>query len=376
MKHKSLSLKSLPVLIALAALIAAYGCKEQDEMFRRYIIEGGITYPAMALNAKARTGKERVEISWPNTDPTVTNAKIYWNNYQDSVLVDIPTGTDMVMQMVNVPEGQYSFFIKTYDAWGNESVPAEVFGRSVGNNYINSLIPRNITNLRTTGGSNLTILWDAAGDVLYSNVVYTSVGNEKKTVRVDASESATTIDDYQLSNSFSYNTVYKPDTLAIDVFPTEFKKVTGIYLLLDKSAGRVIDKSSTWPDPSCLESGAYDGNTGSRWHSLNSGYPHFITVDLGAEISVARFAVWPSIFDGTPDKRMPSRIRWEVSTDNTNWTSLGEFDYDYSQNNWDPRVFDVIPTNARYVKLWGLNDPMGSGIMCLGEIDVYIRLGE
>jgi hypothetical protein len=56
------------------------------------------------------------------------------------------------------------------------------------------------------------------------------------------------------------------------------------------------------------------------------------------------------------------------------WTDLGEYDYNYTEY---PYRYDYIPQTAgRFFKLTGLNDPSNSGIMCLAEIDVYIKAGD
>jgi hypothetical protein len=171
--------------------------------------------------------------------------------------------------------------------------------------------------------------------------------------------------------------VYRPDPQNPLEVPTVYRNATGIYVLLtNKAAGSVIDKSSTSAAASSDEAGAYDGNTQNRWQSDATGYPHFITIDLGMHINVARLGIYPSLFNSVFDTRMPSRIEWWVSADNTNWIYLGEFAYDNSPGSWASRVFDVQTVNARYVKLVGLEDdpPSASGIMCLGEIDVYTKL--
>ena len=372
---KSIRNKNYLFVLAIAAALFA-GCKEQDELFRKYTVEDGKTYPGKASDVKVYSGKERVQICWDNTDPTVTHAFIFWNNYQDSLLVNIPEGTEKIEQWVNVPEGQYSFYIKTYDAKGNVSVPAEVFGRSIGSNYISSLTPRGIDFVTSTGGTNLTVQWfEADEEALYTDLIYTAVteaGNVEKTIRIDPSEPVTVIDDYLLSRTFRYNTVYKPNKQTLDDFPTDFKVVTSyrIATLLDKSAGSVIGYSSVLDDPSCLAENIYDGiYDGSTYASDVVPAPHWITIDIGSEVTILSLALWSSNQIIKPfDPRAPSSIRWELSTDNVNWTGLGNVGYDASQR---PCVYEVTNISARYVKLWSLNDgPTAQGLVIFGEIDV------
>ena len=369
MKNRFCIFRLLPVYIGIVALIAAYGCKKQDDLCKQYVVEGGLAYPGKASNVKARSGRESVEISWLNIDPMVTSAKIFWNNYEDSVVVNIPAETDMVVQVIELPEGEYSFFIFTYDAKGNVSVPVEVFGRSIGDKYINSLRSRDITGIKTTGGRNLTIEWDKAGESPYLNLVYTATGNVEKTIQVKASEQVTTISDYLFGNSFRYSTVYKPDPQA-DEF-TVSKVVSGMSFMIPKSAGRVINYSSQFPDiPSMVASKVYDGDVNTFWLSDFVG-PHFIVIDLGAETNIARLCIWPS--DATFSVHMQSRIRFEVSSDNASWVSLGDFDLDKTLK---PHEYHLSADNVRYIKWSALDDPGGADLATFGELDVYVSLGD
>lgn len=378
------SIKSTKKAVLLLIIVLSLsGCRDQDEMFRQYVPKGGVVYPTKAENAIAKSGIGRVYISWPNTTPSVTKAGIWWNNYGDSVMVAITTNTDTVTQSIDLPEGIYSFIIKTFDKKGNVSVPVEIIGRSIGEKYMSRFYNRTVFKYTTKGKNSLIIEWDDAdisNGALYNEVVYTDSDNIEKTVRISASERITAIENYKQGTAFKYNTIYKPDPKEELEISTSYKEVTDIYLMLDKSIGKVIAYSSQWnADAGQRASNAYDGITNrNRWHSFNGGYPHFVTIDLGGETNISRLTIWPSTYDGKPDNRMPSLIRWEISTDNSTWTKIGEYDYtfDATETNWDPREYYIAPVNARYVRLWGLNDPSGSSIMCLAEIDVYSSIGN
>lgn len=369
------------IFILIALMILFFECKDQDDLYGQYVTPGGIVYPNKADKATAKSGIGKVYIQWPNTTSTVTRAGIWWNNYNDSVIINILPGTDTVFVSLDVDEGIYSFFIKTFDKNNNVSVPVEVIGRSIGDKYMSEFHNRSITGYQTKGLNSLIIEWDDADvskGALYSEVVYTAMDNIEKIHQVPTDEKVTEINDCKPGMSFKYNTTFQPDPEDDLIVSTEYKNISNAYLLLNKSIGNVIDKSSTYPDPSCHEKGAYDDDREkSRWHSAASGYPHFITIDLGAEANIERLVIWPSFYDNKPDRRMPSLIRWETSVDKVTWTSLGKYDYTYdeTETNWNPREYIVEPVRARYIKLWGLDDPSGKNIMCLGEIDVYSTIG-
>lgn len=369
-------IKNLSITVLLLCLLFL-SCKEQDEMFREYVKVGGITYLGSVSDLDVRIGYERLEINFSIVDLSTTNVGIYWNDYQDSVIVNIGD-EKIIRQIINLPEGQYSLFLKSFDANGNSSNPVELITRTVGENYLTSISNRGIKSKITGFNNDLSIEWakadNSSGDS-FTELTYTDTNDKEKRIKIKSVDENTIIDDYKQGTTFKRITYYSPDKKWLDTIATP--EAIESSLIIDKRIGKVIDFSSEWPDPSTYAYQAYDGLTTNRWHSLGDGYPHFITIDLGIIVDITRFGIWPSTFDGSPDIRMPSKIRWEVSMDNIDWINVGEFDYDNSTNNWDSRLFDVVPTKARYVKLWGLtNDTDNTGIMCLGEIDAYAKLSD
>jgi hypothetical protein len=143
--------------------------------------------------------------------------------------------------------------------------------------------------------------------------------------------------------------------------------------LCEKTRWSVVDFSSNHGGDNVVAH-AIDGNYQNRWHSQDDPRPHFITIDMSETLTIVRFGIWPSVFDrpaGEADPRMPSKIRYEVSNDNVNWTSVGEFPYDNSITNLEGRFFDITPVVARYFRLTSVE--WTEAPMVLGELDVYVR---
>jgi hypothetical protein len=154
---------------------------------------------------------------------------------------------------------------------------------------------------------------------------------------------------------------------------------------LDKQYATVTAHSSTHPGVNIVDN-AINGDYADRWHTNAPNYPHYITVNLGETVNIARFGVWPSVYDrggvdtGSPvDPRFPTRVKFEVSMDGTAWTDLGEFDCEGTGGvDASERVFDVTPTQAQYFRFTGLSSTntleiSGGNNMVIGEIDVYYR---
>jgi hypothetical protein len=109
---------------------------------------------------------------------------------------------------------------------------------------------------------------------------------------------------------------------------------------------------------------------------------------LGKEVPVVSFTLVPSIkyTNGRADPRAPTKVRFEVSTDNEAWTNIGEYNYDNGLYYYE-RIFDVEPVNARYVRFTGVEcteaPSYNTGIggantvkMVLAELDVNFQLED
>lgn len=346
------------------------GCKKMDRTYKEFVVPGGITYAQKATSPMANSGHNRIKISWlRGTDPTVVKARIYWTNYADSVEINIPSSGDTISHIIdNLDEQGYSFIIKTYDAKGNSSVPVEITSASYGEIYQSSLYNRPIleTDLDTSG-KEVTILWggaDLSNGAYAMDVKYTDTLGKAKMLRFSAKDSASTIPDMKEGTAYQYRTVYLPDSTCIDTFYTSYEENTRF--LLNKSKWKVIDFSTEHPGDANLVTNVIDGNPGTRWHTWvdHSAYPHFVTVDMGNQNTIASF----EIFRMTGDDRACNTFQLMVSSDNITWKDLGTFNFNRLID--DGQFYD-IPSHpqARYFKFIGISGPLD--YMVTGEISVY-----
>jgi hypothetical protein len=222
-------------------------------------------------------------------------------------------------------------------------------------------------------GTNGIINWDVAPASLLNvhiEVRYTMSNGDKKTLKVPSNQTSTPCSDVKRGELIEYRSVFYARTLTDTLFFDWSLSETSFLNNISKDDWSVETFSSNHGGENVVAN-AIDGNTKNRWHSQDDPRPHFITVNLGREVTIARFGIWPSVYDtgGTADARMPHKIRFEVSTDNSTWTSVGEFAYDNSTTNLAERFFDITPTTAKYFKLiaveWTQNP------MVLGELDVF-----
>src|SRR5690606_19708486 len=153
---------------------------------------------------------------------------IYWNNKTDSLVVDLKphkmsVGYDSIeVNIPNLPESAYSFYIVNYDHFGNKSLEVEAFGNSYGDDFRNSLINRSIRQLNNFR-DRFEIHWAAAADRLVNvDVKYIDEnGNE-----VVERRGIQTIGTYTKArdDEFMYRSIYIPEANAVDLFATEWSE--------------------------------------------------------------------------------------------------------------------------------------------------------
>ena len=222
-------MKKTVYIILTGIIIGFSACKKQDSIYEEYIVPNGLSYPAKAMDAIARPGKERIEISWKNgNDPKVVKARISWNNETEGVEVNVSPGVDSISRMIEpLEENTYSFMIRTYDADGNVSIPVEVIGEVYGELYENSLVNRPMKNaLFDADESCLYIEWsDADPTEIGIDLDYTDINGDSRTLRIDNTETTSVIPDFKVGEPAFCTTLYKPDSMAIDIFNTTTVRV-------------------------------------------------------------------------------------------------------------------------------------------------------
>jgi hypothetical protein len=356
-------------LAVLGIVTAAFtACQEMDSTYKDLIVPGGIIYPGKPVSTIALSGRNRVKIAWlRGSDPSVVKARIFWNNYTDSVEVDIPAGENAISYILeDLPENTYSFFIRTYDTAGHVSVPVEVIGTAYGEHYQASLVDRPINLCSISEQRAITIEWGTVDttSVYATEVRYTDTAGKEQVRRTLSKEATLVLPDIKQGTAFKYRTVYVPDSAAIDTFYTGFVAYDKYFL--GKSKWKVIAFSSAHSGTANVPANAIDGNAGTRWHTdaNTSVYPHFITVDMNFEWNITGF----EIFRMTDDDRACDTFQLLVSTDNVTWVDLGVFNFNRLTNDGQ---FYEIPSHplARYFKFVGLTGPQK--YMVTGEISAY-----
>lgn len=358
----------------LSLFICLIGCKKMDSTYKQYIVPGGLPYTGKVTNAKAYAGKNRIKIAWPKSkDPNVVKAKIFWNNYADSIEVDVPSNLDTISVIIdNLPEKSYTFNVLTYDGKGIPSIPVELLSGSYGEKYQEQLLNRPVNSLIIDVDGKITIDWgnaDISSGAVFSELKYVNTAGNPATKRFSVKEPKSLLTDLKSGTRFEYRTEFRPDTLySIDSFFTNYAE--SHELTISKASWKVIDFSSEHDNGSNAVKNFIDGTDGTRWHSRadGRGYPHFATIDMGVERTITQFGIWRTTFENGGDNRAPNKIQFFTSTDNTTWADQGVFDFNRLINGEQIILLPLKP-RARYFKFVAVSGPENN--MVIGEISAY-----
>lgn len=363
-------LYNVMLLFIITTVLSA--CTKMDDTYKEFVVPGGLVYAGKATSPRVYPGLNRVKVTWlRGADPDVVKAKIFWNNFMDSVVVAIPPIGDTIGVIIDhLAERSYSFVIRTYNTRGNSSIPVEVVGGAYGENYQSQLLTRPVNSTLVDAKGKIIINWgsaDISNGAFASEVKYLDVNGNVKIKSFPTNLPTSEITDIKPRTGYQFRTMFKPDSLSIDNFYTGYSE-SGFFNF-DKKDWSVISYSDQYSDGSNAAKNVIDGTDATRWHTNGSPYPHYVTIDMGVVRTISRFGVWRTLFD-TPngDDRAPTRIQFLLSTDNQNWTSLGEFNFNNLINGEQIFQMPSAPV-GRYLKFVGLAG--NNQYMTLGEISAY-----
>ncbi len=140
---------------------------------------------------------------------------------------------------------------------------------------------------------------------------------------------------------------------------------------LDKTAWRVIDVSSESTDNGRVATNAIDGNLTNWWHTQwvggAPGYPHHLTLDLGAEQTIAGLRYLPRQ-DGNPNGRVADYVLYAGDDPRTQETLVAQGRFADAARQQEVRF--AGPIRARYLRLVLLNNHQQDNYAAIGELDL------
>lgn len=294
------------MVVCLAALVQA--CKDQDSIYKEFIIANGRTYPQKADSLKILTGYERVRLQWRKAvDPTVISARVYWNNYTDSLDINLADYPDTVhVDIAGLGrDNDYTFYVVTFDQDGNRSIPVEISGGPYSDAYIQNCYDRTYKEVTRDKDYMGTILFGSkTTDLLYTEVEYMTMSGAVDTVRIYPDQMSVSCPDVKPGEYFHFRSVFKPKDGMDEIFH-DWQLSTDAFpiLIMCPRDGWIADSRNgyhPWKDGGDINQGGgspamvLDGNINTGWHSKANPLaplPQVLTVDMLQETNVAKLVI-------------------------------------------------------------------------------------
>jgi hypothetical protein len=273
-----------------------------DETYEKYVVPNGMTYPQKPVSLKVQTGFNSVRILWlKSKDPSVVRAEIYWNNYQDTLKVNnISADADtIVVNISNLEEVTYTFYVKTFDIDGNASIPVEGFGTPYGEFYAAKVVERTVAKPLFDDNGNGIITWGTkTSDLLYSEVRYTTNSGQKRTVQALPGDATSTCPDAKRGELFEYRSVFLPPN-GIQPVEKEWKDSdTPFFVNYPRTdwTAETRNGNHAWGVEGGEPFRMFDGNIGTGWHSrTGTALPQCIVVDIKQLLRVHHIIMYPHL---------------------------------------------------------------------------------
>ncbi len=372
------------VLVAVT-IVCCTACKDMDSSYKEYIVpNNGRTYPGKATNPVTYSGFNKAKITWlRGTDANVVKARIFWNNYTESVEVDIPSGVDTVSCLIEpLPEAPYSFIIHTYDAEGNKSVPVEVSCIVYGDQYLSRLLGRRIERAGYYNDGRLYIRWGAAditNGAIATELEYKDAAGNPVQLVIKPTEQVTERSSFEVGSGIRWRTVYVPDSTCLDNYTTDWLTIDHL--------GRAPEPMSRagWTGTCDSQQNAsnspaqtLDGIRTTQWHSdPNRAYPHWIAFDMKTVIAVENVIL--TMRSANPTNTFKN-FMIQGSMDGVTWTDYPPADgsqyYNFKPLAEVPQTYTLedIP-EMQYIRIYMFNSNVTASpnnrYAVLAEFEVY-----
>jgi hypothetical protein len=290
------------LIVPVCMAICSSCTRTTGDAYKKYLAGGEITYPGAADSVIVRAGYKRIQLSVIlGNDPLVKKIRIFWNNGLDSVdaAVSHITGKDTINVIIpNLIEGNYNFTVYTYDDAGHRSVAFLGSGIVYGDSYVASLTNRSLRSItQSKDGLQIFLTWGGAaeGD-LGTEVDYIGFDGNSHKIIVPSGESTTTLPDYQENSLLTYQSLYKPDATAFELFSPapgqatlpaferQFDKANFAIVILPTD---ILEGGYGW-----LENFIWDESYDPPGFATQSQIPCWFTFDAGSSASLSRFKVW------------------------------------------------------------------------------------
>lgn len=381
------------ILISLLALVAA-SCAKQDTVYKEFIKDGGLIYPAKPLNITAERGYQRIVLKWDiPMDPSIRTAKLFWDSRTQSMDFDCSAYPDGKVSVVipNLEDRSYTFEVINYDASGNASLAAEITASPFGESWLVSHAERSVKFSEMEGTSAKITLGKPTDEIVATRFRYITTSG--KTIEKDflATEGTVYLPDAEKWKYYDYKSAYcSADGIDTVWVASWMRSPSPIATNVDSKTASVSVTANQVRDafkPELILDGIKDSGT-SRWYSSNNAsyrsiFPKILVIDTKLNGDNAQtFNHILFYMDPDPEAQTRRYIRsvyvyvgdTKFNPDDTNYLrTFGEPVVTASLNQLQPMQDFVIetPKRGRYIAIVFRNSFNSSGFIDLWEFEAF-----
>jgi hypothetical protein len=221
-----------------------------NELSDRFLDKEETLYAEKIDSAGANTGFKRVEIEVYVKSQRVDFVRVYFTRNAKADSSDIQVGNragTFSTIINNMPAFEYLFSLVSFDKYGNRSLPYELSGKVVGDDFQNMLANRPLANVNIAGDK-ITVGWGSAPSyALWSEIMYTNKSGQSVKLIIPVDETNTEITDFGGGRP-TYTTLFLPDNNSIDTL-----RVTPSNLIIFKEQGILAANGVTAPTDALID---------------------------------------------------------------------------------------------------------------------------
>lgn len=284
-------MKRLIYISLIAALVGSFtSCKDQDDIYKQWVVPGGSIYPEKANGLTSTLGSGRVQLKWAAPkDPAVKRATITWDNGEQSKDINYTDfeGQDSVMVEIDgLREQSYTFTVTNYDGENHVSMKSEQTAAPYGQIWLSTHAERTIKSAEVPSGTNANVsLGFGTNEMVATKFRYLNNDGEwVVTDPVPSNVASVVLENAKVGARYQYASGYCPAAGLDTIWNDWSKSPTPIAGKLAHTNWSVEAPgySNGYP-PELAIDGVNSGNFSHGWWWNNGTYPKIFLVDLGNE---------------------------------------------------------------------------------------------
>jgi hypothetical protein len=361
----------------VAVLCSFFSCSDMDDTYEEFVQDGEIIYSPKVNAVTTAPGHNRLQVGLLGLSSRVSKVRVSWNNNANYLDFQVPADArrdTFNVILPDMPEGSYSLSVVTFDQAGRNSVKADTTGNVYGDNYGATLKPRLLKQIQYSG-NDLELTWGGVSSGTLGSILYFEDKAGVARQKFIAPSDNQVLENFGGTQYLKFKTLFLPEAASIDTFYSTLDSVLveGPRVQLSKTGWTATASSfdtrggSSYRPPS----NAIDDNISTIWVNWIGSpaitYPHTITVDMQQPRALRGL----SFVQRQDLSGVLKLLEIQVSTDNENWQSMGDFTLEKIK---EIQYLDFPSVGkVRYFRVIGKSDYNNSKNISLAEVGAFIR---